>query len=582
MNVHIVVHKGSERIVLNAEKGVVLSSALREAGLLALPCGVGKCGKCLIYAATEPSSEEIAVLGNEKIAKGLRLACCTKAEEGLAITLSLQNEPEVLTAFNKLDYEYDPLIKRKKIEVSEPSLEDQRTDLQRLLDGSGCENYFLSGNKLAKLPYELRKNGVKYAVIENNDLIGFSDSETSYGLIVDIGTTTVAMLLINTAYQTISALGRQNAQAPFGADVISRIHREIEWRNNGCKGDNPLQHAIISQINDLMKQMLSEHNVEDADFICFTGNTTMMHMLSGLPSEFISKAPFIPVMSCARRLHAEYLGIRSQAVCYLMPCISSYIGADIVASLLAANAHYPQEPFILIDLGTNAEIVLHWENNFLSCSAAAGPCFEGATLSCGMAGSKGAIDKVSANGQNGFIVSTIGNAEAEGICGSGIIDSAALLLDEKIIDETGRLCESNSVLSKYVHGDSFYLTKKVFISQKDIREIQLAKAAVRAGIEVLLSEADLRAEDIHTLYLAGGFGSSIRKESAVRIGLIPESLRDKVYVLGNGAGFGALRYVTEAHVQEKVNKLTRKMRYIELSNHADFSNSYVEHMIFPV
>lgn len=377
-------------------------------------------------------------------------------------------------------------------------------------------------------------------------------------------------------------MGEQNAQAPYGADVISRIRSEMEWQSNGCKGENPLFHAITSQIDRLLQQLLHKHNLEDVDFIVFTGNTTMMHMLCGIPGEFISKAPFIPVLQNAQRLHAEELGIHSQAVCYLMPCISSYIGADIVASLLAANAHHPQEPFILIDLGTNAEIVLSYKNKLLSCSAAAGPCFEGATLSCGMAGQKGAIAEVCSDDEKGFTCTTIGEGEAKGICGSGVLDILALLLDKGIVDETGRLEENVPEFAKYLHDDSFYLTDKVYFSQKDIREVQLAKSAVRAGIEILLKEASLSFADINKLYLAGGFGSALRKESAVRIGLIPQELGDKVHVLGNGACFGALRYVTEAHVQEGVKELIQKMQYIELSSHAGFSDAYIENMIFPV
>lgn len=583
MNVHIHVHNHNEHIVFSCEEGKAVSSLLRENGLLALPCGVGKCGKCLIYTATEPSAEEINLLGAEKIAQGLRLACYTKAKEGLEITIPTKNDLEVLTQYNAMDYVFDPFIKRKKMNVAEPALEDQRPDLKRVLDSLSLDDYFLNFAKLKKLPYALRAGEATYAVLEDTCLINFGSDENSYGVVIDIGTTTIAVCLINTTTkEIIASVGEQNAQAPYGADVISRIHQEIEWRNNGCKGENPLSHAITSQINALLQQLLQKYHLEDVDFIVFTGNTTMMHMLCALPGEFISKAPFIPVLQNAQRLHAEELAIHSQAVCYLMPCISSYIGADIVASLLAANAHHPQDPFILIDLGTNAEIVLSYADKFLSCSAAAGPCFEGATLSCGMAGQKGAIDKVRADSEKGFTFTTIGNSPAKGICGSGVLDILALLLDKKIVDETGRLEENVPEFSAYLHNDAFYLTDNVYLSQKDIREVQLAKSAVRAGIEILLKEASLTFADINKLYLAGGFGSALRKESAVRIGLIPQELEERVHVLGNGASFGALRYMTEAHVREGVDELIQKMHYIELSSHMGFSDAYIENMIFPV
>lgn len=583
MNVHIYVHNQNEHLVFSCEEGAAVSFLLREKGLLALPCGVGKCGKCLIYASTEPCKEEIKLLGSEKIAQGLRLACYTKAKENLEITIPTRNEMEVLTQYNAMEYAFEPFIKRKKAAVDEPTLEDQRPDLKRVLDAMALDEYFLNFSKLKRLPYALRENAFNYAVIENGCFINWGKDENSYGLVIDIGTTTIAVCLINTTTKEILAsVGEQNAQAPYGADVISRIRQEMEWQSNGCRGENPLFHAVTAQIDRLLQQLLQKNNLEDVDFIVFTGNTTMMHMLCGIPCEFISKAPFIPVLQNAQRLHAEQLALHSQAVCYLMPCISSYIGADIVASLLAANAHHPQEPFVLIDLGTNAEIVLSYDNKFLSCSAAAGPCFEGATLSCGMAGQKGAIDKVFSDKEKGFTYSTIGNSPAQGICGSGVLDILALLLDKKIVDETGRLEENIPEFAQYLHDDSFYLTDKVYFSQKDIREVQLAKSAVRAGIEILLKEASLSFADINKLYLAGGFGSALRKESAVRIGLIPQELGDKVHVLGNGASFGALRYMTEAHVQEGVKELIQKMQYIELSSHAGFSDAYIENMIFPV
>lgn len=581
MNVHIHVHTQNEHFQLSLEQGTAVASLLREKGLLALPCGVGKCGKCLIYAPTKPAPEEIRILGEEKIAQGLRLACYTKAEENLEITVPSRNELEVLTRYSSMEYEFDSLVKRVPVSVDEPTLEDQRPDLQRVMDALSCKEQFMSFAALAKLPFVLREHDRHFAVMEKDCLLGLGTDDSSYGLIVDIGTTTVAVLLINTkTKQIVSALGRQNAQAPYGADVISRIHQEMEWHNNGRQGKNPLQQAICSQINSMLKQLLADNSLQDVDFICFTGNTTMMHMLAGVSCEFISKAPFIPVFMQEKRVHAREFAIESDAVCYMMPSISSYVGADIAASLLAAGAHHPQKPFVLIDLGTNAEIVLSWDNKFLSCSAAAGPCFEGATLSCGMAGQRGAIDKIIPE-NDGFKVSVIGNAPAQGICGSGVLDALAFLLDKAVVDETGRMDDENVPFAMHIKDDCFYLTDSVFLSQKDVREVQLAKAAVRAGIDVLLMEAGLTFDDISTLYLAGGFGSALRKESATRIGLIPEQLKDKVHVLGNGASFGALRYMTEKGAKESVGSIIEKMRYIELSSHAGFSDSYVENMIFP-
>ena len=240
-----------------------------------------------------------------------------------------------------------------------------------------------------------------------------------------------------------------------------------------------------------------------------------------------------------------------------------------------------QPPFLLVDLGTNAETVLCASGTLYACSAAAGPCFEGATLSCGMAGQDGAIDTVSPDPERGLSFTTIGDAPARGLCGSGVLDALALLLDAGIVDETGRLEADASPLGARITDDALTFTDSVRFTQKDIREVQLAKAAVRAGIDILLREAGMETADVARLYLAGGFGSAMRPESAARIGLIPEELSDRVTVLGNAAGSGALRYATEEGAAESALGIIRRTRYIELSAHAGFTDAYVERMLFP-
>ena len=320
--------------------------------------------------------------------------------------------------------------------------------------------------------------------------------------------------------------------------------------------------------------------IGDVDFLSLTSNTTMMHLLCGLPGEHIGKAPFIPATLEPMRLPAADLGIASReaphSCCPAFPPIS----ARTSASLLAADAHRSQPPFLLVDLGTNAETVLCASGTLYACSAAAGPCFEGATLSCGMAGQDGAIDTVSPDPERGLSFTTIGDAPARGLCGSGVLDALALLLDAGIVDETGRLDRRLPARAR-ITDDALTFTDSVRFTQKDIREVQLAKAAVRAGIDILLREAGMETADVARLYLAGGFGSAMRPESAARIGLIPEELSDRVTVLGNAAGSGALRYATEEGAAESALGIIRRTRYIELSAHAGFTDAYVERMLFP-
>lgn len=503
----------------------------------------------------------------------------------------------MLTRFAQSDYPFRPIVERRPFAMPEPSLDDQRSDLQRLIDACGAKGHALGLGQLAALPAFIRNarsnarsnggcgdghgNVCGFGLMHGETLVGYTASDEAYALIVDIGTTTVAALLVDTARRrVVAARGEHNAQSPYGADVISRIRHETEWEEHR-NGPNPLQQAIAKQVSAMLAGLLEQAGIGDVDFLSLTGNTTMMHLLCGLPGEHIGKAPFIPATLEPMRLPAADLGIASQAPAFLLPGISAYIGADIVASLLAADAHRSQPPFLLVDLGTNAETVLCASGTLYACSAAAGPCFEGATLSCGMAGQDGAIDTVSPDPERGLSFTTIGDAPARGLCGSGVLDALALLLDAGIVDETGRLEADASPLGARITDDALTFTDSVRFTQKDIREVQLAKAAVRAGIDILLREAGMETADVARLYLAGGFGSAMRPESAARIGLIPEELSDRVTVLGNAAGSGALRYATEEGAAESALGIIRRTRYIELSAHAGFTDAYVERMLFP-
>ena len=582
MSVSIVVRHQGKELTLHAEPGAPVAPLLREKGLLSLPCGVGKCGKCVISADTEPCAEERALLGERGIAAGLRLACHTRAAEGLTIEIPEAQALRVLTRFSRSDYPFRPLVERRAFKTAEPSLGDQRSDLQRLLDACGARRHALPLDALAALPAFLREHPAGFGLFHGDTLVGYTASERPLACIVDIGTTTLAALLMDLAGRRVAAVrGERNAQSPYGADVISRIRHQTKWEQEGRKGENPLRRAVTEQIDGLLRALLDEAGATEVDMLALAGNTTMMHLLCGLPAEHIGKAPFIPATLEAMRLPASALGLRSTAPAFLLPGISSYIGADIVASLLAADAHREQPPFLLVDLGTNAETVLYADGVFYACSAAAGPCFEGATLSCGMAGQAGAIDAVFPDPETGLRFTTLGDAPARGLCGSGVLDAVSLLLETGLMDETGRLEADGSPLGRRITDDALRLTDTVRLTQRDIREVQLAKAAVRAGIDILLREAGLSAGDVSRFYLAGGFGSALKPESAVRIGLIPEELGERVRVLGNAAGFGALRYVTEKDAVAGALSVIRRTRYIELSAHAGFTDAYVERMLFP-
>lgn len=581
MLVQLHVTKGNRSFLIDCEEGSPVGPALRCAGLLPMPCGVGKCGKCRIHADTEPSEEEVRLLGEDKIADGIRLACHTRACKGLSISIPDDSGVHVLTSFQANEFEFEPVLTRKPIKTKLASIEDQRSDLRRIMDVTGASSHELNLDELRKLPTILTGAASFDALLLNNKVLhAFAPSEHSHAFIADIGTTTVAGFLADISLgHIIGVRGETNRQSAYGADVISRISREMEWRMSESEYENPLRNSILSQINSMLDSLLSEHDIHDVDCIAIVGNTTMIHFLLDLPSERISRSPFIPVSVEALRVPAESVGINSRAFLWIPPALSAYIGSDITASLLAAGAHHPHKPFLLVDFGTNAETVLHTGKDMLACSAAAGPCFEGASLSCGMAGANGAIDRVYINERGQLGCSVIGGCESTGICGTGALDAIAVFLNSGLVDETGKLdCNAPDY---HVDKDSIYLSKNVYVTQKDIREIQLAKAAVRAGMEILLGKSGLEWKDIDTFYVAGGFGSAINPESAVRTGLIPGELASRTRVLGNAAAFGAYRYVTEKNAVEMAEKMLSSIHYVELSADSDFSTAYVEQMFFP-
>ena len=591
MNVNISIHHDGKNHKYSLEDNTPIAYFLREKGLIAQACGsAGTCGKCRIIANTTPSDAEKKKLNKQALDSGIRLACYTNICEGLEIQIIEQAELTVLTDYIEQDYTFQPLVDMLALELDPAHIDDQRDDLRRVLEAANCQTHTLNLKEITELSHAVHDNSSIQVLRYKDTLLGLAKQKAHLAIAVDIGTTTIAATLIDLSNNTVIAVaGEANAQASWGADVISRINQTIpETSKDYQKNITALQSAVVQQIESLRKHLLKEANlgIDDVHYITIAGNTTMMHMFAGLPAKNISRAPFIPVCMEAMRLRATELNMQSNAHVFLMPSIAGYIGADIVAAMLAVNAHTSKKPFLLLDLGTNAEIVLGYEGKFITCSAAAGPCFEGASLACGMAGQSGAINylKLSAD-KTSFECKTINDAPIKGICGSGVLDCVAMLLEANALDETGLLEGEDSSLKASISKTSDGQTCLVFnenvnFTQRDIREIQLAKAAVRAGIHTLIEEAGLSVDDIEHLYIAGGFGSAMNPESAACIGLIPPELLHCTRAIGNGASLGVIRYATEKNVDAHVKYIVDNTRYLELSALPTFTNLYVEHMIF--
>ncbi len=416
-----------------------------------------------------------------------------------------------------------------------------------------------------------------------------TDGEAGYGVACDIGTTTVVCHLVDLSDGRILAtVGAGNAQRPYGGDVISRIKASMDGRREA------LTAAIRGQLDGMLRALCLEGGVERSALrrMSVAANTTMCHLLAGLSPDGMGAAPFTPLSLFGREYSGAALGLPVDGPVYLAPAVSGYVGGDITADLLAAGLDRAERPTLLIDVGTNGEMALGCGERFVCCSTAAGPAFEGAQIACGMTAAAGAVSAVEwAEGQ--VVCTVIGGGEAVGLCGSGLIDAVAVMLDLGALDETGRLLDPEedgedipAAVAPYLFltegGEpAFRLTEAVYVTQGDVRKLQLGKGAIAAGVRVLMEEYGAGFGDIGALLLAGGFGSYIRPESAARIGLIPAALLPVTRAVGNSAAQGARMALVSAESRGRLTALQNNMEYRELSGLAAFNAAYLEGMLFP-
>lgn len=407
---------------------------------------------------------------------------------------------------------------------------------------------------------------------------------SGYAAALDIGTTTLAVRIIDRASgETLASASAWNAQAPYGADVISRI--KYASRDGGLAR---LTELARTQARELIAIACGDANVaheEIAEILC-AGNTTMEHIFAGVSPESIGRAPYAPAeyFTDGGALAGEAF---PNAKIRLVPCVSGYIGGDTVAAVHATGMAERGGVRLLMDIGTNGELVLGGRDGLLSCSVACGPAFEGAEISCGMRSVPGAISRVSfAQGEFWYVV--IGGGYPKGICGTGIVDALAEMLKSGVIDGTGRLLEPDELpeglretvsVNKKGHL-SFTVAPGVKLRAADIRKLQLAKAAVRAGVELLVRRAGVTWDDIDEVYLAGGFGTRLNIASAAEIGLIPKELAGKTRAIGNAALDGAHRALCSLEGFERLLDIRGRCEYMELSGSAEFSDAFVDAMAF--
>ncbi len=568
------------------------------------PCGGnGTCGKCRITivsgSVSHVTENEKKRLSSRELSAGIRLACSCSPRSDVVIDLSHHDlESAVISAASSGGRQVSrikPRITRKPLDMlPDGSLEDQRALLSKAIgNASASLSMKVPSALLSSLHSHIGteadlvlKDGVPKRIAHRGEKL--------YSIAVDIGTTTVVCYLVDLEFgEVIDNFSGLNAQKKFGADVISRI----AYATSSVEQQVRLQRAIVSQIDSGIRALAERHTISPEQIMQITiaGNTTMMHLLAGADTSGIAASPFIPVFTDFLTVPAVELGFTftPNLEVELLPSVAAYVGADITAGIHVAGIHVDNTPSILLDIGTNGEMAFSISDHIICCSTAAGPAFEGANITFGTGGVRGAIDTVKLDDHT-VSYTTIGGIDPIGICGSGIIDCVAELIRTGLVDYTGRLLtpeETDHPGIKYCDGDPVFCITAldeesadhaVYLTQKDIREVQLAKAAIAAGLQTLLSEAGVAEADVEHLYLAGGFGSYIRPESAGEIGLIPKQLVARTKAIGNSSGEGAVRFSCWEDHAHDILTVAQHCQYIELSGHREFQDFYIQEMLFPM
>jgi uncharacterized 2Fe-2S/4Fe-4S cluster protein (DUF4445 family) len=603
-----------EGLRLKVRWGTTIMEALQEVDVrVEGDCGgLGKCGRCRVRVLSEmrpPSEEENELLGEDEIEEGIRLACRSRIEKDLVIqveeTDSERLDHQILATGTRPVFQLDPLIDERLVILDTTPQKNGLSDCERIKLALGGEypDLEVSLHCLRTLPALLEKTSFKVtAAIHRNSLLALHEREEVgglYGLTFDLGTSTLVGKLIRLSDgKEIAAISRLNSQSKYGADIISRIQYVKEQRH----GLEELSRLIINDLNQITKQLLEVGDLK-ADDIFITvaaGNTTMQHLLLSLNPTDIAHAPFAPVSTDGLILRAADIGItlHPEALLYVMPSRSGYIGGDLISMILASGCAEQDDKIALgLDLGTNGEIFLGNRKRLMTCSAAAGPALEGARISHGMIAKEGAIESVYAEDGN-LRYQVIGNVEPRGLCGSGLVDLVAVLLERSIIDQGGLMQPpqggSGDTLSARVikrdkgiydflvaATEESFSQKPIYFSQKDVRELQLAKAAVAAGIQILMDQMGVGIRDIDLVYVAGAFGNYIHPQSALRIGLIPKVDPKIIHAIGNAASTGASMVLLAKGYWKLANELAKSLEHVELSTRPDFNEYFIENLNFP-
>lgn len=567
--------------------------------------GHGTCRKCKIQVieGTVPEGRlDHRAFSDEQIRDGWRLACLAQANGDLRIHVPpLTTRPKAATVGVGRQVILRPSVAKRYVELSDPTLSDQRSDLRRVMDELTDLAEDVDPAVLRTLSRTIRAHDGKVtAVVVDDTLVAVEAGDTSqqlYAIAYDLGTTTVVATLLDLTTGTPMAVASMlNKQQPFGADVISRISATML----DPEALDRLRELASQTLAELAHEVCTEAGVDPAGIyeVAVAGNATMIQIALGIDPEPLGVAPFILATEEYPAIAASELGLalHPQARAYCFPALGAYVGGDIIAGALATGMDRDKRLRLFIDIGTNCEIILGDGERLLATAAPAGPAFEAASISSGMRAAPGAIEVVTID-DDGLHLGVIGDAEPIGLCGSGLVDAVAELARVGILDASGRYVDDDA--AKAIHpgiadrlrtldGQRVFVLAEaadgrapVVLSQRDVRELQFAKAAISTGWKLLLEEYGAEQADVQQVLLAGSFGTYLSARNAIRIGLVPTVPALRVVSAGNVAGEGAKMVLMSGAERHGASTLLREITYVELSDRSDFNDRFVDELAFP-
>ncbi len=552
--------------------------------------GHGTCKKCkvkVISGHAAISSVDPRAFSIEELKNGWRLACRANTQEDLTIEVPpLQTRPKAALVGVGRHVILRPAVQKRYVELDEATLDDQTSDLERLLAAMDDIEPRVPLDIVRELGGTLRSANWKVtAVLADDLLIDVEAGDTSgsrHAIAFDLGTTTVVATLLDLETgQPKAVQSILNAQQPFGADVISRISA-IMMDDGALEMLQTHAHETLQQLTD---EVCAEAGVDPAEVyeVVVAGNQTMIQIALGIDPEPLSMAPFTVVARRMPQATAADFGVtvHRRAPAVMFPALGAYVGPDIVAGILATGITLDRRVRLFIDVGTNSEIVLGSSAKTLATAAPAGPAFEAAQIRCGMRAADGAIEGVKI--VDGDVqLTVIGDIEAVGLCGSGLVDAVAELLGAGMLDRSGRfVLDASDRFAKIGEENVFYLSDDVYLSQRDVRELQFAKASIATGWGILCRDLGVEPEEISQVLLGGSFGSYLSAASAVKIGLVPKLPLVRIVSAGNVAGEGAKIAALSVTERAAANAILEEVEYVELSGRADFNDLFIDQLSFP-